>query len=90
MTMLRTEYHARFLAKLQEARGEYMKKGILEIRIEDDLMKLYETLVQQRSQRHSVRYSITMLRELMNTRFVSLHIWSPAAPGATRCAYSSS
>ena len=36
-------------------------------------MKLYHTLVQQRSQMHGVRYSLTMLRELMNTRFVPPH-----------------
>lgn len=56
-----------------EARGRYMKQSKLEIHIEEDIMKLYHTLVQQRSQMHGVRYSLTMLRELMNTRCVPLH-----------------
>ena len=50
-----------------------MKQSKLEIHIEEDIMKLYHTLVQQRSQMHGVRYSLTMLRELMNTRCVPLH-----------------
>ena len=40
---IRSEFHQRFLDALNEARRKYKKQSTLEIKIEEDMMRIYQT-----------------------------------------------
>ena len=65
---IRSEYHQRFLDALNEARKKYKKQSKLEIKIEEDIMKIYQTLIRQRADINGINYSLPGL-ELESSKF---------------------
>merc|ERR1712130_649973 len=61
---IRSEYHQRFLDALNEARRKYKKQSKLEITIEEDIMRIYQTLIRQRADINGIKYSLRGLLEL--------------------------
>ena len=66
---IRYEFHQKFLASLNEARRKYKKQSKLEIRIEEEVLRIYQTLIQQRADLNGVQYSLSGLRQLESSRF---------------------
>ena len=66
---IRSEYHQRFLDALNEARRKYKKQSKLEIKIEEDIMRIYQTLIRQRADINGIQYSLPGLLELESSRF---------------------
>ena len=65
---IRSEYHQRFLEALNEARRKYKKQSKLEIKIEEDIMRVYQTLIRQRADINGIQYSLPGLLELESSR----------------------
>ena len=66
---IRSEYHQRFLDALNEARKKYKKQSKVEIKIEEDIMRIYQTLIRQRADINGINYSLPGLLELESSRF---------------------
>ena len=66
---IRSEYHQRFLDALNEARRKYKKQSKLEITIEEDIMRIYQTLIRQRAAINGIQYALPGLLELESSRF---------------------
>jgi len=65
---IRTEFHEKMMAKLNEARRKYKSQSKLEISIEEDIMKIYQALIKQRADINGVKYSLDGLRMLERNR----------------------
>jgi len=65
---IKTEFHEKFLAALNEARMNYKKKGVMEIEIEEDIMKIYQKIIRDRAEQNGTRYSLDGLHKLWNGR----------------------
>ena len=66
---IRNEFHQKFLASLNEARKKYKKQGKLEITIEEDILRIYQTLIRQRADVNGIQYSLSGLSQLESSRF---------------------
>jgi len=71
---IRSEYHQRFLDALNEARRKYKKQSKLEIKIEEDIMRIYQTLIRQRADINGIQYSLPGLLELESSRHYKARI----------------
>jgi len=71
---IRSEYHQRFLNALNEARRKYKKQSKLEIKIEEDIMRIYQTLIRQRADINGIQYSLPGLLELESSRHYKARI----------------
>jgi len=71
---IRSEYHQRFLEALNEARRKYKKQSKLEIKIEEDIMRVYQTLIRQRADINGIQYSLPGLLELESSRHYKARI----------------
>jgi len=71
---IRSEYHQRFLDALNEARRKYKKQSKLEITIEEDIMRIYQTLIRQRADINGIQYSLPGLLELESSRHYKARI----------------
>jgi len=65
---IRNEFHQKFLASLNEARKKYKKQGKLEITIEEDILRIYQTLIRQRADVNGIQYSLSGLSQLESSR----------------------
>ena len=83
---IRSEYHQRFLDALNEARKKYKKQSKVEIKIEEDIMRIYQTLIRQRADINGINYSLPGLLELESSRFGQVLPFSlmQCLPGTTR------
>ena len=66
---IRNEFHQKFLASLTEARKGYKKQSKLEIRMEEEILRIYQTLIRQRADANGIQYSLSSLRQLESSRF---------------------
>ena len=82
----RTEYHERFLKELTKARIGYKEQSRVEIKIEEDIMRIYQTLIRQRADINGINYSLPGLLELESSRFCQILPFSlmQCLPGTTR------
>jgi len=71
---IRSEYHQRFLDALNEARKKYKKQSKVEIKIEEDIMRIYQTLIRQRADINGINYSLPGLLELESSRHYKARI----------------
>ena len=69
---IRTEYHRKFLEALNLAREGYKKQSKVEIKIEEDIMGIYKTLIRERADINGIQYSLRDLRELWGSRYFFL------------------
>merc|ERR1719464_1505718 len=59
---------------LNEARRKYKKQSKLEIKIEEDIMRIYQSLIRQRADINGIQYSLPGLLELESSRHYKARI----------------